>query len=62
MRETDLPSPNIGSRGYHLRRVASLALSQMEIAAPYYQNGKHPDAAALKAFFVACADAVTPMV
>lgn len=63
MREETLPSPNIGSRGYHLRRVAAQAISQVEVAAGYYPNGKHPDAKALSDFFAACkaaADALVP--
>ena len=62
MRESDLPSPKIGGRGHHLRRVAALAISQLEIAAPGY-GGKHPAAADLAAFFDACktaADALKP--
>ncbi len=58
MREDQLPSPDIGQRGYHLRRASALAISQVQIAASYYPSGKHPDAATLRAFFLACATAV----
>ncbi|WP_448500710.1 hypothetical protein [Sphingomonas sp.] len=61
MRETDLPSPNVGARGFHLRRVASQAISQIEVSAPSYTGGKHPDASSLRAFFSACADALIPL-
>jgi hypothetical protein len=60
MRDTDLPSPNIGSRGHHLRRVASQAISQLQIAAPGY-GGTHPAATSLRAFFSAAADALIPL-
>lgn len=57
MREATLPSPNIGARGFHLRRVAAQAISQVEVIAAHYPDGKHPDASALRAFFSACANA-----
>lgn len=62
MREDNLPSPNIGSRGFHLRRVAAQSISQLQVVAPNYANGKHPQAATLKAFFLACAAACDPMI
>lgn len=62
MQEATLPSPQIGARGFHLRRVAVSAISQLEIVARNYPNGKHPDAAALKAFFDACSAAIAPFV
>lgn len=60
MRESDLPSPSIGGKGYHLRRIAANAISQLEISAPAY-GGTHPDATKLRAFFSACADACIPL-
>lgn len=63
MREATLPSPNIGPRGYHLRRIAAQAISQLEVVAARYADGKHPDAGALADFFAACkaaADALKP--
>lgn len=57
MRESDLPSPNIGARGFHLRRVAAQAISQLEVVAPAY-GGTHPEAQALADFFTACANAL----
>lgn len=61
MRESDLPSPDIGARGYHLRRLASQAISQLEISAPAYAGGKHPDATKLRAFFSYCANSLIPI-
>lgn len=58
MRETSLPSPGIGGKGYHLRRIAANAISQLELVAPRYPNSVHPDAATLEAFFAACAAGV----
>jgi hypothetical protein len=63
MRETDLPSPAIGGKGHHLRRIAAQAISQLEIAARNYPQGKHPSATNLAAFFdaaKAAADAIKP--
>ena len=57
MRETDLPSPGIGARGHHLRRIAAMSISQLEVAAPGY-GGTHPAATNLRAFFSACANAL----
>lgn len=61
MREADLPSPNIGARGHALRRASSQAISQVQVAAAYYAGGKHPDAAALRAFFDGCAAAAASL-
>lgn len=61
MREKSLPSPGIGSCGYHLRRVAAKAISQIETAARHYAGGKHPEATQLRAFFSACADSLIPL-
>ena len=57
MQESTLPSPDIGSTGYHLRRVAVKAISQLEVVAMNYTNGAHPGAATLASFFTACAAA-----
>ena len=61
MREFDLPSPNIGGKGHHLRRIAANAISQLEIAATGYAGGKHPNATDLRKFFSAAADALIPL-
>jgi hypothetical protein len=58
MRETALPSPNIGGRGHHLRRVAAQAISQIEVIAPNYPGGLHPQATDLRNFFIACANSL----
>lgn len=58
MRETDLPSPRIGGKGHHLRRISAQAISQLEISAPAYPNGQHPSATDLATFFAACKAAV----
>lgn len=55
MRETDLPSPKIGSTGHHLRRVAAKAISEIQVSAPRYTNREHPNADDLITFFKACA-------
>lgn len=60
MREASLPSPAVGSVGFHLRRIAAKAISGIEIVAPRYPTGKHPQAGALRAFFIACAEALEP--
>lgn len=65
MQEFTLPSPNIGGKGHHLRRIAAQAISYIETSAPAYTGavgvaGKHPSADELEAFFLACAAAVTP--
>lgn len=59
MREFDLPSPNIGGKGHHLRRIAAQAISYLQVNAPAY-GGTHPNANPLRAFFSACADACAP--
>lgn len=61
MRETSLPSPDIGGKGHHLRRIAAQAISQLEVVAPNYPGGLHPSATTLRAFFSACANACIPM-
>jgi hypothetical protein len=67
MIETSLPSPNIGGKGHHLRRIAAQAISYIEMNAPNYTGavgvaGRHPSADELKAFFDACSTAVAPFV
>jgi hypothetical protein len=54
MQEATLPSPDTGSHGFHLRRVAVKNISQLEMVARGYPNGAHPGAAKLAAFFDAC--------
>jgi hypothetical protein len=60
MRESDLPSPMIGGKGHHLRRISAQSISQMEINS--YSNGRHPHAKALSDFFTACATALASLV
>jgi hypothetical protein len=55
LRESDLPSPAIGGKGFHLRRIAADAISSIQKTAPAYADGYHPNAATLKAFFIECA-------
>lgn len=57
MIEASLPSPNVGARGYHLRRIAAAVISQLEVTAISYPNGVSPSAAEVKAFFDACSAA-----
>jgi uncharacterized protein YjdB len=59
MQEASLPSPNIGAKGYHLRRISANAISHLEVTALGYANGQSPAAAAVAAFFTACAAAAT---
>jgi len=59
MREASLPSPGVGSKSQHLRRIAANAISAIEITAPRYADGAHPAATGLAAFFTACAAAAT---
>lgn len=58
MREIDLPSPNIGGKGHHLRRIAAQAISYIQVQAPA-RGGTHPSATTLRAFFSECANALT---
>lgn len=60
MREASLPSPDVGSSGFHLRRIAAKAISDIEIVAPRYPTGEHPKATPLREFFLACAAALEP--
>lgn len=59
MKEASLPSPGVGSKSMHLRRIAANAISALEVTAPRYDAGSHPSAAGLAAFFTACAAAAT---
>lgn len=62
MQEATLPSPDTGSNGFHLRRVAVKAISGLEVVAMSYPDGKHPGAPKLKAFFDACSAACDPLI
>lgn len=55
MKEAALPSPGVGSKSMHLRRIAANAISALEVTAPKYANGSHPAAEDLVDFFEACA-------
>lgn len=55
MREFDLPSPSIGGKGHHLRRIAATAISYIQVQA-VARGGTHPSASKLRAFFSACAN------
>lgn len=57
MRESELPSPDVGGKGFNLRKTAASTISAMEVTANNYSDGRHPKAAALKAFFDACSAA-----
>lgn len=57
MKEASLPSPGVGSKSMHLRRIAANAISALEVSAPRYADGAHPTAAALVSFFDACSAA-----
>ena len=59
MKEASLPSPGVGSKSMHLRRVAANCISALEMVAPKYAAGAHPSATGLAAFFTACAAAAT---
>lgn len=54
MREVDLPSPGLGSKSMHLRRIAANTISSVEIAAVRSAGGASSEAVKLKAFFDAC--------
>lgn len=59
MKEASLPSPGIGSTGFHLRRVAAKAISEIQRGAPH-MGGTHPNASKLRAFFSQCANELIP--
>ena len=61
MKETDLPAPGVGSKSYHLRRIAANAISYLQVVATKYPGGSHPGAAQLAAFFQECADAAAAL-
>jgi hypothetical protein len=60
MRDTTLPSPNIGATGFHLRRVAAKAISEIQSTCARTGSSTHPRASDLRAFFAACADETAP--
>lgn len=62
MLEFALPSPNIGAKGYHLRRLCAAVISYIECNARNYTSGNHPEASTLKAFFDACSAALNDYV
>lgn len=62
MQEFSLPSPGIGGKSHHLRRIAAQAISYIESNAPNYDGAIHPSAKDLYDFFTACAVAVSPYV
>ena len=57
MRESNLPSPNIGATGFHLRRVAAKAISEIQSTCSRTGESTHPNANELRAFFSYCAKA-----
>lgn len=59
MKEASLPSPGIGSQAMHLRRIAVVALNALQMTAPKYPGGAHPNAAQLATFFTTCAASAT---
>ena len=59
MREANLPSPNIGATGFHLRRVAAKAIGEIQSTCARSGSSTHPRASELRAFFAACADELT---
>jgi len=59
MQEASLPSPDIGAKGYHLRRMAANVISQLEVVAMSYPNGAAPGASKVVAFFNACSAKVS---
>jgi hypothetical protein len=61
MRADQLPSPDTGALGYKLRNEVAHAISQLQVAATYYPNEKHPDAVAFSSFLAAAADAATAL-
>lgn len=54
MKEASLPSPGVGSKSMHLRRIMANAISAIEISAPKYTDGIHPSATSFLAFLNAC--------
>jgi len=54
MQEASLPSPRIGAKGHHLRRIAANAISHLEVTAMSYPDGAAPSATAVADFFTAC--------
>ncbi len=60
MRESDLPSPMIGGKGHHLRRITAQSISSLQVNAAAY-GGKHPAAVTLAAFLTASLGAVNAL-
>lgn len=58
MQDYELPSPDIGGKGFHLRRIAANAITQNEISALNYTGGVHPSRTVFAKFFASCLDAV----
>jgi hypothetical protein len=52
MRETDLPSPNMGETGFHLRRVVVRAINYLKRNERAF-HGEHPAAPCLVEFLEA---------
>lgn len=61
MRDTDLPSPNMGSEGFHLRRLVAKVVNSMSVVAPNYAYA-HPSKTELIAFFTATIAAVNAII
>lgn len=61
MKESTLPSPGVGSKSMHLRRIAAYTISALEASARGYPNNIHPAAAGLATFFTTCATAATEL-
>jgi uncharacterized protein YjdB len=58
MQEFDLPSPDIGGKGHHLRRIAAQAINYVQTHEAAYEDGIHPSAETLTDFFTACVTAL----
>lgn len=61
MKINDLPSPGLLSNGIKLRVEAAKAISSMQVTAMRTPGGTLASATTLRAFFVACANALTPI-
>ena len=53
MKESALPTPGVGSRSQHLRRLLATTISSLEVTAPKYTNGQHPASVQLVACLTA---------
>lgn len=58
MKEANLPSPGVGQRGFHLRRLMAQIISDLQIREDKTDNGVAPAAADLLAFMNACNAAI----